>query len=638
MDAELHLIVLWANARYKEKEILDDVSACLEIRSVYNVLWDKDKVADNFSRFYGQKLPDKSQKEQECGTGSFLLLVVCDKNPVYDFVETSRGHELANVTLFNLKAKYRAWTGGGHKIHTTNSVQETDHDATLLLGKNYEDLKKALPEKWNNKIISLERNISGADGWDSLEELFYTLNSTLRYAVLRNHEILPHQFSTDLHGDIDILVEDYKQAEFILNTKKVFDVPYRVHSKNKVNGQEVFWDIRFLNDDYYCHAMEQRFLKNRVKNENGIYVLNDEDYFYALTYHALIHKREIASDYYDKLSHLFEKAGHGSKYNVSDYASPFDLYFELLKKFMDENGFQYTRPKDLSVFYSENFVNMDKCIEPLKAIFGCTSISPVYSDTISNAYNIFLKVVDCRGNSLFVKYGEDGYLYENEYKKAKELYDIDNAHFVKPFYYHIDGEGKGLFACEYMQGVSLEKIIEKNLASTLEKKSLIEDLFAIFKALKVSDTVHRDINPKNLIVSNGRLVLIDFQLSVSKTNYTEYGFLKKRPLFHALLGREGFAYGNFVWDDSYSLLKVLEFIGRDDSYATLYDSVYSEIQRNVGANTIRYLTKKMKKKFKRRFMRYKIWSKISFSSEKRKQYNLLKKEMKAALKLAASND
>ena len=151
---ELHLIVLWANARYKEKEILDDISKNLKIRKIYEIEWSKDKVADNFSRFYGQKLPDKSFKEKECGTSSFLCIVVEDENSKYDFVETSRGHEKANIKLFNLKEKYRSWTGGGHKIHTTNSVEETNHDSVLLLGLNYEDLRDSLPENYDNNIIA----------------------------------------------------------------------------------------------------------------------------------------------------------------------------------------------------------------------------------------------------------------------------------------------------------------------------------------------------------------------------------------------------------------------------------------------------------------------------------------------------
>ena len=55
MEKELHLIVLWANARYKEKEILEDISKNLEIVECIDISWTADKVANNFTRFYGVK-------------------------------------------------------------------------------------------------------------------------------------------------------------------------------------------------------------------------------------------------------------------------------------------------------------------------------------------------------------------------------------------------------------------------------------------------------------------------------------------------------------------------------------------------------------------------------------------------------
>ena len=168
---ELHLIVLWHNARYREKEILEDIQKNLQIVECYDIKWSKDKVASNFTRFYGEKLDNGSFKEKECGTDSFLLVVVMDNSPVYEFVETSRGSEYVNVNLFNLKSKYREWTRGGHKIHTTNTPEETNHDITLLLGVNYEDYLAEHNGNWDGKIKSIERNLTGAEEWKSLEEI-----------------------------------------------------------------------------------------------------------------------------------------------------------------------------------------------------------------------------------------------------------------------------------------------------------------------------------------------------------------------------------------------------------------------------------------------------------------------------------
>ena len=66
---ELHLMVLWEKSRDKEKEILADLQNSLEILETYDVAWTPDRVAENFSRFYGVKLGSRSAKERECGRG-----------------------------------------------------------------------------------------------------------------------------------------------------------------------------------------------------------------------------------------------------------------------------------------------------------------------------------------------------------------------------------------------------------------------------------------------------------------------------------------------------------------------------------------------------------------------------------------
>ena len=78
---ELHLFIIWENASYKKDEILEDIKKSFEIIKIYKMIWDKDKFSENLSRFYGTNLPAGSGKEQHCGTGPFILIIVKDKNP-----------------------------------------------------------------------------------------------------------------------------------------------------------------------------------------------------------------------------------------------------------------------------------------------------------------------------------------------------------------------------------------------------------------------------------------------------------------------------------------------------------------------------------------------------------------------------
>ena len=113
-----------------------------------------------------------------------LAIVVEDTNPKYSIRLTSKGHKKVNINIFDSKSKFRDWTGGGHKIHATNSTDEANYDLMLLFQKDTKDYKK--DKKWNGSVEISNKDLIGYDGWDNLEQLFSILNSCCKYVVLRN--------------------------------------------------------------------------------------------------------------------------------------------------------------------------------------------------------------------------------------------------------------------------------------------------------------------------------------------------------------------------------------------------------------------------------------------------------------------
>lgn len=628
--AELHLIVLWEKARYREQEIIDDIKNHMTILNAYEITWTPGNVANNFSRFYGQKLESNSFKERECGGGPFLVLVVRDDNPEYKFVETSRGHEIANTTLFSAKERYRGMTRGGHKIHTTNSVTETNHDATLLLGMNYDDLVKNHKTKWDGTIKKIHRDITGCNGWHDLHEFFYTLNATTEYVVLRGFEDMAATVSAADHGDIDIMVTDYDNAVMIVGGEKLYPDHTRHKYEINIGKNKVRIDVFDARNNYEDKNWDKNIFKTSILWDDNVRVPSRENYFYMLVYHCLIHKENVAPDYAMTIKDLFHELKFDKQYDISKYDSPFDLYFELLESFMKKNHYSFVKPNDNNYFYSKKFTELDKVRKYFIDNYRLKDILPVHSDLINDSFNTFLTATDENGTRLFIKYGDTIGLYRNEYNCAKKLYDINTKNFVRPMYYH-DDSGTGFFACEYVRGDTLEDVMSEKPSAKLREK-LIRDLYDIFIALKSADVVHRDINPKNLIVCNNRLVLIDFQMAVLKSNYVELGFLSHQLHLLAGLGRE-FARGRFTWDDAYSLLKVLEYIGCDAEYKDLYNSVYQEIKREVGKNCVSFCNAQKLKYAKIKLLVYRLKEKLSFSGKKRKKYRQKRKDLKTVYKL-----
>lgn len=344
---EVHLFIIWEHARTIEQKIISDISKKFRILKIYEVHWSKDKFSENLSRFYGTQLPPNSKKEVHVGTNPFLAIIVEDNNPVYEVHTTTKGSKKVNTKLFTSKSEHREWTGGGHKIHASNTTQEADHNLTLLFGKNSEDLIKSIGAKPSFKIEKWSTDLVGSVGWDSLEQLFYVLNNTIEYVVMRNFESLPDNYYAKNHGDIDLLVSNYTDAQFIANSKPVFKTKNRVYSTIKIANEKVFFDFRHIDDNYYDRPWEENIIKNRRFINNSFYVPSKIDHFYSLLYHAIIQKPALGEDYIKK---LVEQA-QSLNINLSSSSFSTDEAINLLSTFLTEKNYAFTQPNDKSVYF-----------------------------------------------------------------------------------------------------------------------------------------------------------------------------------------------------------------------------------------------------------------------------------------------
>ncbi len=573
MKGELHLIVLWERARYKEKEILEDIQKHLKILECYDIAWNKNNVAENFTRFYGIKLENNSVKEKECGNGSFLLITVWDEHPEYDFAETSRGYEYVNRNIFRLKEKYRTWTNGGHKIHATNSITETNHDITLLLGIGYEDYLKSAPKQWNGKCQKREQDLVGCNGWKSLKELFYTLNNTINYVVLRGLENVETFETSEQHGDIDILAEEYAETVYIINGIPKINV-HRPHYEVLVGTKKVLIDIWETGKNYYDKKWEKDILQHKVL-QNGFYSPNLENRFYLLIYHSIIHKSRIADDYHQKAEDMFLRLKLDSSVQVKNYPYAFDAYFKLLKEFMYRQHYVFTKPLDKSVYYNETVILSEDIAEYLEQNYFLSNVEPIMINHYgASGYIYFQGYKD--EQKLFVKWNGLGDTCKNEFVYTKLFYKMNPDNFIKPWFYKCDGNKK-FIAMNYEEGISLEDLIEEKNLTQSQKDIIVMQLGDIAKTLLSCKFVHRDVRPANFILTKDfKLKLIDNQFTVNATKYKETRMIRKNFRIVEGLGCE-YAPGKLKWDDLYSIAKMIENIGVSDKTKNVLDTIRANI-------------------------------------------------------------
>ena len=558
---ELHLIIIWENGRYKEKEIIKSISEKFELVEKYKINWNKNLFGKNLTTFYGTNLPPKSEKEIHCGKGEFLLLIFYDNDPKYGYVETSKGKEKVNTNIFACKEKFRDLTGGGHKIHSTNSPLETNHDLTLLLGINYNDYEISLKNKLDknkeneNIVKNIPNNIIGVNGWESLEQLFYVMNSSLDYVVMRNFEYLPDNRFSKEHGDIDFLVKDLDQAVFITNAQRLYKKRYKIN----VDGKDVLVDFEHVGDGSYDQKWQNNILKKRIIIKNSFYIPDDEDYFFSLIYHILFHKTFIETDYPDKIKNIYKKLSFYDSNRCN-----FDNYLKFLEKFLSVNNYQITKPKDISYFFDEKVVNYKIDIEN----FSKTNLKNVEPYKVSEWKNfsgyIYFRAETDKKKRLFIKSRGIDDSSNREYQVIKELSNIDQKYFPK-LYYLKSLEEINFIIMEEIEGQRLDHLVNSNefeSKSNQFKENIYKGIFKILKILHKSKIVHRDIRPQNLLIKNdGTPVLIDFQFAVDnkRTKYKEFNIVKKNPELIIGLG-DKFAKNIFHWDDAYSVYKIFDFL------------------------------------------------------------------------------
>jgi 2-polyprenyl-3-methyl-5-hydroxy-6-metoxy-1,4-benzoquinol methylase len=348
MKPEIHIFIVWGNASQFFSRIIDDITHHVIIKKVLSVTWDPNLFSENLTRFYGQNLPAGCDKEIHVGNAPFHLIIVEDTKPTYAQRDTTKGNVSVNTNIFDLKQKYRLMTGGGHKIHATNNPVESKHDIWLLLGEDSNKFSQV--SNWDGKISETKKDLIGANGWRSMADLFNTLNCLVTYVVLRNFECLPDVHHMDTHGDIDLLVESLEEIIFITNAEKVFPEDNRVHFYIKINHVNVPFDFRYVGDNYYDVNFQLNILNDRKFADGGYFKPSNENYFYSLLYHALIHKPKLTEEYAGRISKLSSEIGIDFKCQESNGA-------RLLAAFMYQHDYEFVQPIDSSVHYRDDIAS-----------------------------------------------------------------------------------------------------------------------------------------------------------------------------------------------------------------------------------------------------------------------------------------
>lgn len=506
----IHLLLIWSNAYDKKDWIINDLKSSFAILKEIEICWTKKDFLNNLFVFYShsqchldeyQYFRILESKMEHCGTNKFYAVIFEDKSPKLEERETSSGSTIVNVNVFDKKELYRKITGGGHKIHTSNDAWETNKDLTVLFGKNTEDFLKWIG---NNEVREYNENCIGVNGFNSIQQFFYLLNNTIKYCILRNHEILPNQYTVEGHGDIDLLVENKNYARYLTLAHPVYKDPLRVYHLIKIDNKEIPFDFRHVGDLYYDNAWEKDILENRRFLEKGMYVPNNEDQYYSLLYHAYIQKYAVADDYHEKLRLYAERIS-------VEYDANQNCAIVQLISFLKKHHYAITRPSDLSVPLNIQNQRIKDFIDEtgiyIKSLLPDTHDTHNTKSFVSNVYE--------KPNS-FIKVGSP-FLIKNEYEILSQL---SGCEYFPTIIGYRKGKDEDAIELSRMNGVNVFAFFqERQHQKEGYIRSFIQKSLDIIKELYYKGIIHRDFNESNLLVEISGDVclvsLIDFGWAIN---------------------------------------------------------------------------------------------------------------------------
>jgi len=352
---EIHLFILWPYALAQSAEILNDIRGRFGICDMIELHWDQKHFERNLARFYGlygMNLSQAAEKLEHCGLGPFLVIVVEDSSPVYAQRRTWHGVADVNVNLFDAKRKYRAWTGGGHRVHATNDPVEVNHDLFLLLGQRASAYARD-GSPWNGEVRRVEANLVGTTGWRDLSELFDALDLSMKYVAIHDAEELfaPTFPNVSSRRELDILVEDPMRAAMLVNGRSVARGGNSASQRTLIGRESILVNLLSVGDRYFDPAWERALLMRRVEDASGVYVPAPRDRFYAALYDALVHRPQVTTEAASLLSRL----AHEYSLPVGDYR---DSAFAkgVLDRYLREAGYKYVVPRDPSVYFNAELI------------------------------------------------------------------------------------------------------------------------------------------------------------------------------------------------------------------------------------------------------------------------------------------
>lgn len=221
-------------------------------------------------------------------------------------------------------------------------IRKTKENTTTFFKEVSIRVKRSVRTLYHRIKYRDQRVGKGIRDTEDLQEVFLNINTTTSdYLVMRNWEGFYDDILLEGHNDIDLLCRDKDSRDIIVRLLDAKPLTFDgFHYSFKYRGQEVTLDTRIMGDGYYDRRWQMCMLKQKKFHPLGFYVMDPENYYYSLIYHAVYQKKNgLSKEYAERLNRM---SPSGTTLDQEGFGAELD-------RFMKKKRYGYTETMDKSV-------------------------------------------------------------------------------------------------------------------------------------------------------------------------------------------------------------------------------------------------------------------------------------------------
>ena len=307
----------------------------------------------------GRRIPENLEAGEELFDPREYFYFWGVQVPALGYLKTQlkKGGSTAYVTLQQIERFERRnhSFASACKEYVMQSLQNISVRSTQAIG-NLKSESHRLVKVCYHRIKYREQNRGKAKkNIEDLKSVFLNVNTTTaEYLILRNWEGFYDDILLEGHNDIDLLCRDTDSRDIIvrlLDARPLTDDGF--HYAFQYRGRQVTLDTRILGDGYYDRRWQRDMLRHKRLHPQGFYVMDSENYYYSLIYHAIYQKKDGMSDEYS--ARLNRMSPSDQSLSQPDFAAELGI-------FMQRKHYGYTKTKDQSVVKNFGITDIPKKI------------------------------------------------------------------------------------------------------------------------------------------------------------------------------------------------------------------------------------------------------------------------------------